>query len=178
MKVDTATGVVTDAYMAQSTGEPILDAEAIRAFRRWRFKPGTVSMVRTPIAFLMGGRGVRVSYEVKSQNMDDKLAAFLGKGTVLKGPIPQYPRSEQWTFKRGKGVYELHVNGEGRVSDVRVLTSSGDSSFDRAAVGTLGKWRLRRGPLILELPLSFTLTPTSFAVQLPKHEGAHRPRRR
>ena len=55
MTVDTASGAVTSATMAQSTGNPILDNAATSAFRRWRFKPGTVSKVRTPITFTMTG---------------------------------------------------------------------------------------------------------------------------
>lgn len=55
MTVDTGSGAVTSADMAQSTGSPILDNAATSAFRRWRFKPGTVSKVRTPITFTMGG---------------------------------------------------------------------------------------------------------------------------
>jgi protein TonB len=55
MTVDTTSGAVTDASMATSTGSPILDNAATSAFRRWRFKPGTVSKVRTPITFTMTG---------------------------------------------------------------------------------------------------------------------------
>src|SRR5256885_6304639 len=53
--VDTGSGSVTDATMAQSIGNPILDNSAVSAFRRWRFKPGTVSKVRIPITFTMTG---------------------------------------------------------------------------------------------------------------------------
>jgi periplasmic protein TonB len=55
MTVDPGSGSVTSAEMAQSTGSPILDNAATSAFRRWRFKPGTVSRVRTPITFTMSG---------------------------------------------------------------------------------------------------------------------------
>jgi len=55
MTVDTGSGAVTSAEMAKSTGSPILDNAATAAFRRWRFKPGTVSRVRTPITFTMSG---------------------------------------------------------------------------------------------------------------------------
>jgi TonB family protein len=55
MTVDMGSGAVTSAEMAQSTGSPILDNAATSAFRRWRFKPGTVSRVRTPITFTMSG---------------------------------------------------------------------------------------------------------------------------
>jgi TonB family protein len=53
--VDVATGNVTDATMAQSIGNPILDNSATSAFRRWKFKPGMVSKVKIPITFTMGG---------------------------------------------------------------------------------------------------------------------------
>ena len=53
--VDVGSGTVTDANMAQSTGNPILDNSAVSAFRRWRFKPGTVSKVKIPITFTMAG---------------------------------------------------------------------------------------------------------------------------
>jgi len=54
MTVD-ASGAVTSATMAQSTGNSVLDNAATSAFKRWRFKPGSVSKVRTPITFTMTG---------------------------------------------------------------------------------------------------------------------------
>ena len=47
VSVDSASGNVTDATMAQSIGNPILDNSSVSAFRRWRFKPGTVSKVES-----------------------------------------------------------------------------------------------------------------------------------
>jgi TonB family protein len=49
--VDPGSGNVTGASMAQSTGNAILDDSAVRTFRKWRFKPGTVSRVRIPVEF-------------------------------------------------------------------------------------------------------------------------------
>src|SRR4029450_5671169 len=51
MLVDTASGKVTNAMMAQSTGNAILDKVTTETFRRWRFKPGSVSQVRVPITY-------------------------------------------------------------------------------------------------------------------------------
>jgi len=167
MLVDRATGKVTSCQMAPSTGSVILDAAALNAFRRWRFQPGTVKEVRIPITFTMSGQ-VLTEYRVKEKPMDDALSAFLGKGTVTKGPIPAYPRSVPWTNKQGKGVYELHIRKDGSVSEVKILKRSGDDIFDRTAVETLRRWRLHRGPLILELPLAFRLTPTNYSVVIPK----------
>lgn len=170
IQVDTSTGKVVSCQMNPSTGNTVLDAAALYAFRQWRFKPGTVAMARIPIHFVMSGMSaeVRTEYHVKEKPMDDALAAFLGKGTVEKGPIPAYPRSVPWTTKEGNGRYELHVGRDGRVAEVRVLKRSGDEIFDRTTVETLRRWRLRRGPLILELPLSFKLTPSHYSVSIPK----------
>ena len=51
MIVDTASGNVTSAMMAESTGDDILDKVTTKTFQRWRFKPGTVSQVRVPISY-------------------------------------------------------------------------------------------------------------------------------
>ena len=50
-----ADGSVSDASMGQSTGSPILDNTATSAFRRARFKPGTVPRVKIPITFTLSG---------------------------------------------------------------------------------------------------------------------------
>ena len=55
--IDPATGYATNAVMAVSTGVPALDEAATTTFRRWRFKPGTVSKVRIPINFVLSGGG-------------------------------------------------------------------------------------------------------------------------
>ena len=56
LKVDETTGRVISATMAKSTGYKILDDAALEAFRRWRFKPGTVREIRIPITFTHGRR--------------------------------------------------------------------------------------------------------------------------
>ena len=55
LTIDVATGVVTDVRMVRSTGNPVLDNATISGLRRWRFKPGTVSAVQTPITYTLTG---------------------------------------------------------------------------------------------------------------------------
>ena len=56
LSVDTASGNVTDATMAQSIGNPILDNSTVSTFRRWRFQPGKVApKVKVPITYTMTG---------------------------------------------------------------------------------------------------------------------------
>ena len=51
VEVDKKTGYVVAGRMLKSTGHTILDNAALRAFKLWRFKPGTVERVRMPIHF-------------------------------------------------------------------------------------------------------------------------------
>jgi TonB family protein len=56
LSVDTASGNVTDASMAQSIGSPILDNSTVTTFRRWRFAPGKCApKVKVPITYTMTG---------------------------------------------------------------------------------------------------------------------------
>jgi protein TonB len=56
LSVDTASGNVTDASMAQSIGSPILDNATVSTFRRWRFRPGACApKVKVPITYTMTG---------------------------------------------------------------------------------------------------------------------------
>ena len=55
MTVDPTTGSVTSVSMSKSTGSPFLDNAALASFRKWRFKPGTVSSVQCPITFTLTG---------------------------------------------------------------------------------------------------------------------------
>jgi len=55
VNVDPASGNVTDASVTQSMGNPILDDAAVSTFRRWKFRPGSVSKVRIPITFTLTG---------------------------------------------------------------------------------------------------------------------------
>jgi len=53
MNVDKKTGVVTSVEILQSTGHKVLDQCAVAALQQWKFKPGTVWKVKTPITFQM-----------------------------------------------------------------------------------------------------------------------------
>jgi TonB family protein len=56
LTVDTGSGRVTDATMAQSTGSPILDNATTTTFMRWRFRAGQVApRVKVPITYTMTG---------------------------------------------------------------------------------------------------------------------------
>jgi TonB family protein len=56
VSVDPASGGVTRASMAQSTGSPLLDKSVLSTVRTWKFKPRTVSNVRIPVEFTNDGQ--------------------------------------------------------------------------------------------------------------------------
>jgi len=51
VKIDPKTGVVTGTGMLQSTGSKLLDRAALKAYSKWRFKPGSVPQLKMPIEF-------------------------------------------------------------------------------------------------------------------------------
>ncbi len=166
IRVNSDTGKVDDVTMEISTGSDLLDNETLNALRRWRFKPHSTDRAKVPISYSMNG--VSFYYKKHETPLAEMLAPYLGAGAVRKAKVPEYPNRDQWTFKHGKGRYELHIDSTGRVESVVVLQSSGDPIFDKAAQKTLSKWELNRGPLVVELPLSFILTPNSYRVDVAR----------
>jgi TonB family protein len=55
MRVDPATGNVINVSMSKTTGSPFLDNAAVTGFKRWRFRPGSVSSVTCPVTFTLNG---------------------------------------------------------------------------------------------------------------------------
>jgi TonB family protein len=55
LSIDPNSGNVIDVTMAKSTGNSFLDNAAMAGFKRWRFKPGTVSSVTCPVTFTLTG---------------------------------------------------------------------------------------------------------------------------
>ena len=55
MTIDPVSGNVSSVSISKSTGSQFLDNAVLTAFRRWRFKPGTVSSVTCPVTFTLTG---------------------------------------------------------------------------------------------------------------------------
>jgi TonB family protein len=51
VSIDPKTGAVTSARMLRSTGQDLLDQSALKAFRQWHFRSGTIPNVKIPIEF-------------------------------------------------------------------------------------------------------------------------------
>jgi len=55
MTVDPVGGNVISVSISKTTGSPFLDSAALTGFKKWRFRPGTVSSVTCPITFTLTG---------------------------------------------------------------------------------------------------------------------------
>ena len=56
---------------------------------------------------------------------------------------PNYPESSRRRGQEGTVMLELRVDANGRVTEARVVESSGFNALDAAAVETLREWRFR-----------------------------------
>jgi TonB family protein len=165
--VDPATGNVTNVYIESSTGNHYVNYKALEMMRKFKFKPGAPHLIRATFDLADG------SYEYKpdrqSKPVKEVLAPFLHGNGVVKGRMPDYPRDHPWTVKHGTGVFVLHIGSTGHVNNVTVKRGSGDATFDEVVVEAMRKWQFRRGPLELEIPLYFALSPRKFEVHIPKN---------
>ncbi len=56
LSIDVASGTVTEATMATSTGTSVLDNSATSTFKQWKFRPGAAApKVKVPIVFNLTG---------------------------------------------------------------------------------------------------------------------------
>lgn len=165
-RIDENTGLVQSVVMSPSTGSVYLDQNTTDTMRRWKFQPHAMNKLRVPISYTL--QGVSFTLQKHELSFVEMLAPYLGPGALSKAPTPTYPVPQSWSYKHGKGVYELEVDSSGHVTDVRILQSSGDEIFDKTVHKTLLKWQLTRGPLVVEIPLRFVLTPNSYRLDVAR----------
>jgi TonB family protein len=140
LTVDRRTGYVTSARMLESTQHQILDDEAVKAFRAWRFKPETVSVVRIPVLF-----GMRRTQLVPG-------------GGAMYGLKPEYPREARVKGLTGKGVVSMKIDPRtGYVRSAWMQKSTGHRILDDAALQALRQWRFKPRTLTtVDVPIQFT----------------------
>ena len=148
LNVDPSTGTVTSAQLLKSTGHKILDDSALEAFRRWRFKPGSVHKVRIPINFTM--RGFREWVRTKGHSL------WLHNATYWF--LPEYPRDARAQGLTGKGVAVVKIDpATGVVTSASMEKSTGYKILDDAALRAFRQWRFKpRSITTLEIPIQFT----------------------
>jgi protein TonB len=90
-----------------------------------------------------------------------------GHAAYLHNPKPEYPRVARQRRLSGQVLLEVSVAADGSVIQVRVKRGSGHGLLDRAALGTVQRWRFvparRLGKAVaatVEVPVRFSLSNT------------------
>lgn len=151
-----ADGSVGDVTVKKSL-DPDLDAEAIRATKQWKFKPGTKDGTPVP---------VEVSIEL-SFTLRDGPTYTVGAGVVapvvLKEVKPQYTEGAMRRRVQGSVGLQAVVQQDGTVGNVSI-TKPLDDELDQQAVAAAKQWTFKPGTLggkpvkvQVNLELTFTL---------------------
>jgi len=91
-------------------------------------------------------------------------------------PYPAIPSQYRFAKISGKGLYQLTVDSQGIVTEIKILKRMGvfgDWPADVTALKTLIRWRAKPGPIrIVDIP--WIITP---GYRFITNEGSHIPRR-
>jgi TonB family protein len=63
------------------------------------------------------------------------------KPRLLYAPAPSFPPGQSLPGQSGTGRFRLTFDGQGNVTDIRIVASTGNPYFDQAAVKTLRQWK-------------------------------------
>jgi protein TonB len=75
---------------------------------------------------------------------------------AVASPGPGYPEEAQKSKVVGSGLYELHLNKAGKVTEVAIVRSSGSRVLDQAARSAFMKWQFRPAVFVrVRLPVSW-----------------------
>ena len=185
---------ITNVEVLKYSGDPLLDKEAIRVasvMPKWNpaYEDGTP--IRTyyslPITFKLssetqeGGQRQKAVVQVKEENVVEKetedkenvlihetMPEFPGGMQAMQKFIAenlQYPKISRENGSTGKTVVCFAVEKDGSISDVEVVTSSGDDYLDAEAtrvVKAMPKWspgKLNETPVRVKftIPINFNL---------------------
>jgi TonB family protein len=165
LDVDPTTGSVTTARIAVSTGHQILDDATLNAFRRWRFKPGTVKKVKIPITFSMGTGRFALPPKRKSAPLPNSQPAAVhsvsgGRDAIaIYKPALDYPAIARLRHVTGSGVAIVEIDAKtGTVIGARMNPSTGHPDLDSAALNSFRKWRFKPGTGgKFKIPVTYTM---------------------
>jgi TonB family protein len=63
------------------------------------------------------------------------------KPRLLFAPAPSFPPGQSLPGQGGTGRFRLTFDGQGNVTDIRIVASTGNPYFDQAAIKTLRQWK-------------------------------------
>jgi TonB family protein len=125
--VNEQNGEVTGASVVKSAGAREFDDAALKTLQRWRFAPHTGTSVLVPIQF-------------STPNQTSNQLREARKNAIF-APTPSYPTAARFENMQSWGIYQFIIDFEtGRVTDVKVLQTSGSGKLDDPIVATFRKW--------------------------------------
>jgi TonB family protein len=63
------------------------------------------------------------------------------KPRLLYAPAPSFPSGQSLPGRTGTGRFRLSFDPQGNVTDIRIVTSTGNPYFDQSAIKTLRQWK-------------------------------------
>ena len=82
----------------------------------------------------------------------------------LNNPAPAYPPLSRRLREQGTVLLRVHVDADGRATEVEVKSSSGSPRLDQAALLTVRQWRFVPGRLGGQAIAAWVLVPVAFSL--------------
>lgn len=131
-------GSIANLKVANSAGNPDLDAAAIQCVAEWRADPSKPEQMR-----LMSGT---IAWSIPAST-DGTSAAPVGQFKPLARAgcgSSWYPPAAIKANAEGTALVRIHIDETGAVSGADLLQSTGNAELDRATIGCVTKsWRFR-----------------------------------
>jgi TonB family protein len=130
-----ADGQIKDIVVLDSSGNTVLNDAAVRCLSGWHADPAEANGA--------GNLRAHIIWSVPSNNTGWAATHPIGTFTVsrINSCDGLYPDDERKARIGGKTYVKFHITTEGNVSSPEVVTSSGDSGLDQAAIGCVEHWR-------------------------------------
>lgn len=128
---------------------PRLDQAAVKAIKKWIYEPYVINGRPRRVVFT-----VTVGFSLQAGRSDEALAA-VGVPVRLRRVDPIYPEEAKKAGIEGTVVLGATINGNGQVTDVKVLESV--PGLDQAAIDALKQW-LYAPVRVGSQPVTYTFT--------------------
>lgn len=156
----TTEGTVDHAIVAKSSGDRALDEAARAGVLKWKMKHGAIKP-----SDMTQGREVIIDFReeaaIAARYSDGVVASFTHANSSdmwRSAPFPYYPVEARRLGEEGKVQLTVHIGGNGDVTKVEVLQSSGYKLLDEAAIQAVQRWKAhpKYAGHTVKLPIDFT----------------------
>jgi TonB family protein len=110
---------------------------------RWRFEPFEVWPVNAAGKAVPGANasseGIRTS--VLDESESDVASAGMGAPRVLRWSLPEYPLAWARAGEEGSVYLDVHIDAEGKPTEVKLLPSSASPRLEQLAQGVVSSWQ-------------------------------------